>query len=205
MASLPTPFDPYQPIQNSPFYTPYAPYLQGPFGPMVIGSGLSVSATGVLSSTGAGAGGTVTTITAGTGLTGGSITSTGTIAIANTGVVAGAYTFPALSVNAQGQVTSITNGYPVLTVSANAPLSVTGTPQLPILSIAQASVSAVGVTQLNNTTSSTLTNQALTAAAGKNLQDQINSIAQSSGSLILAGTRRCVRCGSSCNNKIVII
>jgi hypothetical protein len=146
---------------------------------------------GVISSTGAGSGGTVTSITAGTGLTGGNITSTGTIAIGNTGVVAGAYTFPALSVNAQGQITTINSGFPVLTVTANAPLSVAGTVQQPILSVAAASVTAVGVTQLNNTTSSTLTNQALTAAAGKNLQDQINSIAQGSGSLILAGTLNC--------------
>jgi hypothetical protein len=188
MSALPINFDPYNPIPNQPFYSPVTNYLQGPTGPLVIGSGLSVSLSGVLSSTGGSGGGTVTTITAGTGLTGGSITSTGTIAIANTGVVAGAYTFPALSVNAQGQVTSIANGYPVLTVTANAPLSVAGTPQLPVLSVAQASVSVVGVTQLNNTTSSTLTNQALTAAAGKNLQDQINAIAQGSGTLILAGT-----------------
>lgn len=191
MASLPTPFDPYAPIPNTPFYTPYTPFLQGPFGPIVVGSGLSVSLDGVISSTGAGSGGTVTSITAGTGLSGGNITGSGTIAIANTGVVAGAYTFPALSVNAQGQITTINSGFPVLTVAANAPLSVAGTVQQPILSIAAASVTAVGVTQLNNTTSSTLTNQALTAAAGKNLQDQINSIAQGSGSLILAGTLNC--------------
>jgi hypothetical protein len=42
--------------------------------------------------------------------------------------------------------------------------------------------------QLNNSTSSTLTNQALTAAAGKSLQDQINALGQASGGLILAGT-----------------
>lgn len=188
MSSLPINFDPYNPIPNGTFYSPLAYYLQGPAGPLVVGSGLSVSLGGVISSAGGGGGGTVTSITAGTGLTGGNITSAGTLAIADTGVTAGAYTFPALSVNSQGQVTSITNGYPVLTVSANAPLSVTGTPQLPVLSIAQASVSAVGVTQLNNTTSSTLTNQALTAAAGKSLQDQINSVAQSANGLILAGT-----------------
>ena len=188
MASLPTPFDPYANIPNNPFYSPASFFLAGPLGPVIVGSGLSVSTSGVLSSTGAGAGGTVTSITAGTGLSGGNITTSGTIALLPSGVTAGAYTFPALSVDTYGRVTSIASGFPVLTVSANAPLSVTGTPQLPILSVAAASVTAVGVTQLNNTTSSTLTNQALTAAAGKNLQDQINSIAQGSGSLTLAGT-----------------
>jgi hypothetical protein len=191
MSSLPIQFDPYNPIPNAPFYTPYTPYLQGPQGPIVVGSGLSISLDGVISSTGGGGGGTVTSITAGTGLFGGNITTTGTLGIAPTGVVAGAYTFPALSVNAQGQITSIASGFPVLTVTANAPLSVSGTPQLPVLSVAAASITSVGVTQLNNTTSSTLTNQALTAAAGKNLQDQINAVAQGSGSLILAGTINC--------------
>jgi hypothetical protein len=191
MSSLPVSFDPYAPIPNTPFYTPYSPYLQGVQGPIVVGSGLSISLDGVISSTGGGGGGTVTSITAGTGLFGGNITTTGTLGIAPTGVVAGAYTFPALSINAQGQVTSIASGFPVLTVTANAPLSVSGTPQLPVLSVAAASITSVGVTQLNNTTSSTLTNQALTAAAGKNLQDQINAVAQGSGSLILAGTINC--------------
>ena len=192
MTSLPIPFDPYNPIPNTPFYSPYSPYIQGPFGPIIVGSGLSISLDGVISSTGGGGGGgTVTSITAGTGLFGGNITTTGTLGIAPSGVVAGSYTFPALAVNAQGQITAINSGFPVLNVSANAPLSIAGTPQLPILSVTAASVTQVGVTQLNNTTSSTLTNQALTAAAGKNLQDQINSIAQGSGSLILAGTINC--------------
>ena len=188
MASLPTPFDPYNPIPNSPFYSPETNYLQGPLGPLVLGSGLSVSSLGVISSSGGSGGGTVTSITAGLGLAGGNITGSGTISIAPSGVIAGSYTFPALSVNAQGQITSINSGFPVLVVAANAPLIVTGTPQLPTLSIAQASITQVGATQLNNTTSSTLTNQALTAAAGKNLQDQINSLAQNANGLTLAGT-----------------
>jgi hypothetical protein len=142
----------------------------------------------VISSSGGSGGGTVTSVTAGLGLAGGNITGSGTISIAPSGVIAGSYTFPALSVNAQGQITSINSGFPVLVVSANAPLTVTGTPQLPTLGIAQASITQVGATQLNNTTSSTLTNQALTAAAGKNLQDQINTLAQNANGLILAGT-----------------
>lgn len=188
MTSLPINFNPFDPIPNNPFFSPPTNYLQGPFGPLVLGSGLAVSTFGVISSSGGSGGGTVTSVTAGLGLAGGNITGSGTLSIASTGVVAGAYTFPALSVNAQGQITSINNGFPVLVVSANAPLSVTGTPQLPTLGIAQASITQVGATQLNNTTSSTLVNQALTAAAGKNLQDQINSLAQNANGLILAGT-----------------
>ena len=57
--------------------------------------------------------GTVTSITAGTGLSGGTITSSGTIAIANTGVGAATYgsasVVPVVTLNAQGQVTAVSN------------------------------------------------------------------------------------------------
>ena len=47
--------------------------------------------------------GTVTSITTGTGLTGGNITASGTIALANTAVAAGSYTYGAFTVDAQGR------------------------------------------------------------------------------------------------------
>jgi len=54
--------------------------------------------------------GTVSSITAGTGLSGGTITTTGTIAIADTGVVSGTYgtatVVPQIAINSQGQITS---------------------------------------------------------------------------------------------------
>lgn len=188
MSALPINFDPYNPIPNNPFYSPITNYLQGPFGPLVLGSGLSVSAQGVISAAGGGGGGTVTSITAGLGLTGGTITSIGTIGLAPSGAVAGTYTYPALSVDSFGRITSIASSSPVVSVSANAPLILTGAPTAPTISVQPASTTQVGVTQLNNTTSSTLVNQALTAAAGKSLQDQINAVAQSANGLILAGT-----------------
>jgi hypothetical protein len=188
MSALPINFDPSNPIPNNPFYSLPTNYLQGPIGPLVIGSGLSVSAQGVISSSGGGGGGTVTAVTAGTGLAGGTITSIGTISIANTGATAGTYSFPTLSVNAQGQITSIISGNPVTSISVNNPLVKTGAATAPTISIQQASTTVVGAVQLNNSTSSTLTNQALTAAAGKSLQDQINAVAQGANGLILAGT-----------------
>ena len=55
----------------------------------------------------------VSSISTGTGLTGGPITTTGTISIANTGVSASTYgsqnQVPVFAVNAQGQITSVTN------------------------------------------------------------------------------------------------
>ena len=181
-------FDPYNPIPNNPFYSAPSNYLQGPLGPLVIGAGLNVSATGILTSTGSGSGGTVTSITAGAGLTGGTISSTGTIALAPSGAVAGSYTYASITVDTYGRVTSALSGTPVVSVTVNSPLLLSGSSTAPIISVQQASTALTGVTRLNNTTSSTLTNQALTAAAGKSLQDQINSLAQNANGLILSGT-----------------
>lgn len=94
-----------------------------------ITGGTTVALGGTITLTGSG--GTVTSITAGTGLSGGTITTTGTIAIANTTVTAGTYTYATLTVNAQGQLTSASSGVsPVTSVALSAPsiFTVSGSP-----------------------------------------------------------------------------
>jgi hypothetical protein len=61
---LPVPPNPYTtPVLNNPFFWPQSYFITGWQGPLVVGSGLSVSVTGVISATGGGGGGTPATPT----------------------------------------------------------------------------------------------------------------------------------------------
>jgi len=76
----------------------------------------------------------------------------------------------------------------VLSVSGTSPVSVDNTdPQNPVVSVDAASTTVPGVVQLNDSTSSTSTTEALTANQGYNLQQQIDALSVTSN-LTLAGT-----------------
>ena len=170
-----------------------------------VGNQITVSATGAGT-------GTVTLVAAGNGLSGGPITTSGSLSLNTNCVIqpsafalkgnllvgTGAGTYLALNPGTDGQVLVACgpanaaglcwgSAGTVSSVTGTLPISVATGTTTPAISIAAASTTASGAVQLNDTLVSTSTTLALTAAQGKVLQDQINTLLVA-GTIELAGT-----------------
>ena len=136
-------FDPTSPIPNGSFDYPETWFIQGPTGPLITGINISIDPVlGTINATPPT--GFVTSITAGAGLTGGTITSSGTIALAPTGISAGSYTLPTLDINSLGQIIGIAaNPAPGTVCTINTGTGLTGGP---ITSSGTIAIDTTGVT-----------------------------------------------------------
>jgi hypothetical protein len=99
------------PIPNGPFYSDPGNYINSPQGYLVVGTGLSVTADGTLLAAAA-AGGTVTSVQAGLGLNGGTITTSGVISLkaATASVLGGIKVGANLTVAADGTLNAPSPG-----------------------------------------------------------------------------------------------
>jgi hypothetical protein len=177
------------------------------------GTGITVSGSKTNYTISSSFNGTVTSVTAGVGLTGGNITSSGTIAIdGNVVLLKSLYTGKGqlLVSTAAGNVTPLSsggfpNGYTLVldstaptgmkwdavpsavqSVAGTAPIQVTAGSN-PVVSVATATTGQEGTTTLVNDVATNDPTKALTAAQGYALQQQINGLA-GAGGLTLAGT-----------------
>jgi hypothetical protein len=134
------------PIPNSPFYSPASYNVSTPSGNLVLGSGLAVTADGTLLVSSA-LGGTVSSVTAGVGLSGGTITTTGTIDLvpATTGSLGGIKCGANLTILPDGTLNALPqNTGTVSTIAVGTGLSGGGVGPLVTINLSAASTTQFG-------------------------------------------------------------
>jgi hypothetical protein len=141
--------------------------------------------------------GTVTAITAGTGLTGGTITTSGAIALDTTTVAPGTYSNPTITVDSYGRITFASPGNTFGgAISATTPLAVTSTfPQN--ISVGAASTAAEGVVRLNDTVTSTSSTQAATARSVKETYDLATTAAAAAANALTVASSAAIAAGTA--------
>ena len=182
---------------------------------LAAGPGITISNSGGTFTVSTAAIGAVTSVSAGPGLTGGTITSSGSLALNFTCVIpptaftgkgqllAGTsagnyaaldatltpngYVLTANSASATGMSWSAGGNGSVTSVTGTAPVTVVNSSTTPVISVQAATTTTQGITQLINNTTTNDATKALTASQGYSLQQQLNGLLVGGG-LTLAGT-----------------
>jgi hypothetical protein len=176
------------PIPNGPFYSSPSYNVNTPQGNLVLGSGLSVTPNGTLLVASA-LGGTVSQVTAGVGLSGGTITTIGTIDLvaATNASLGGVKVGANLLIAPDGTLSALPSNPGTITgVISGTGLQGGGTTGTVTLSLLPASTSQVGGVSIASGGGLTVTSASLSLASAS--ATQLGGVRLATGAEVIAGT-----------------